>query len=228
MSNTVGKLHLHSCKMLIQFEGAHMLIPVALPHKGVIVVGRSTITYVNGTDISVSVGMTRTDITSSCVLENDPCRYILGDRNGNLSLLILSCENMGPRIISMVVERLGVSSIPECLASLSNGLVFIGSCFGDSQLVKLLSCVDDTGSYVQCLENFSNIGPIMDMCLMGTDRQEQSQVLFYIENTPAQPSIHTGRHLFWSVQRWFYLRYQEWHLYPRACISMTSILNYIA
>jgi DNA damage-binding protein 1 len=163
----------------MSIEGAHMLIPVALPYKGVIVIGRSTITYVNGNDISISVGMDRTDITASSMFENDPCRHLLGDRNGNLSLLILCCENGSTIITSMVVERLGISSIPECLTSLANGLVYVGSCFGDSQLIKLLPSMDDSGSYLQTLDNFPNIGPIMDMCLMGSDRQEQSQVLLY-------------------------------------------------
>ena len=156
--------------------GAHMLIPVPHPHKGVIVIGQTTITYLTGLDVSISVGVRRTDITACCAFEGDGTRYLLGDRNGNISLLKLCIGDRSSAVSAMVVEHLGVTSIPESISSLGHGIVFVGSTFGDSQLVKLLADMNDSESYVRTLETFPNIGPILDMCVLGGERQEQSQV----------------------------------------------------
>lgn len=153
-----------------------MLVPVSLPYKGVIVIGRTTISYLNGNDVSISVGIDPSSITACCAFEGDNSRFLLGDRNGHLSLLLLCADGGGSSITSMTVEHLGTTSIPESISSLGNGLVFVGSCFGDSQLAKLLHTADESHSYVQILDHFSNIGPIMDMCVVGSERQERSQV----------------------------------------------------
>ena len=48
------------------------------------------------------------------------------------------------------MELLGEISIPECLTYLDNGVVYVGSRLGDSQLAKLnVESDPDTGSNVQ-------------------------------------------------------------------------------
>lgn len=75
------------------------------------------------------------------------------------------------------IELLGEVSIPECLTYLDNGVVFIGSRFGDSQLVKLNVTPDDNNSYVTVMETFTNLAPIVDMTIVDLDRQGQGQLV---------------------------------------------------
>ncbi|XDV29831.1 hypothetical protein PO909_032866 [Leuciscus waleckii] len=75
------------------------------------------------------------------------------------------------------VELLGETSIAECLTYLDNGVVFVGSRLGDSQLVKLNVDSNDQGSYVAVMETFTNLGPIVDMCVVDLERQGQGQLV---------------------------------------------------
>jgi len=98
---------------------------------------------------------------------------------------------------SVMVSGDGGSSSNDAAAvrgSVMQGYLFVGSSFGDSQFVKLhptpyipdeaiamtLEDSDDAekaailanqGTYVEVLETFTNIGPIVDMCLVDLDRQ---------------------------------------------------------
>lgn len=48
---------------------------------------------------------------------------------------------------------------------------------GDSQLVKLNSKRDESGAYVVPMETFTNLGPIMDICVVDLERQGQGQMI---------------------------------------------------
>ena len=45
---------------------------------------------------------------------------------------------------------------------MDNGVVFIGSRFGDSQMVKLNDNADENDSYVTVMETFTNLAPIVN------------------------------------------------------------------
>lgn len=60
---------------------------------------------------------------------------------------------------------------------LDNGVVFIGSRIGDSALVRLSVAPDDAGQYVQVMETFTNLAPIVDMCIVDLERQGQGQLI---------------------------------------------------
>jgi DNA damage-binding protein 1 len=171
---------------------ARMLIPVKDCVGGVLVVGQSTITYFGGGDgsNSQSIGMDHKFITAYCPLDTEGERYLLGDKNGALSVLILlrnDVMGVASDVTGLVLEELGVTSISERLCYLDNGLLFVGSCFGDSQLVKLLSDELEGASdieesskssqHLEVLETFDNIGPIIDMCVVPSERHNQSQVV---------------------------------------------------
>ena len=74
------------------------------------------------------------------------------------------------------MEHLGSVPIPESLSVLSpeGGLLFVGSVLGDSVLVRLLAgeeadrgaAAGGAGGYIQELQRFINIGPILDMCVV--------------------------------------------------------------
>ena len=98
------------------------------------------------------------------------------------------------------------TSTAHCLTYLDNGVVFIGSALGDSQLVKVPTthnffsvchCIDgkfcltliwqgifqqlntetnEDGSHVHVMETFTNLGPIVDMVVVDLERQGQGQV----------------------------------------------------
>ncbi|XP_010773098.1 DNA damage-binding protein 1, partial [Notothenia coriiceps] len=105
-------------------------------------------------------------------------RYLLGDMEGRLFMLLLEKEELMDGTVALKdlhVELLGESSIAECLTYLDNGVVFVGSRLGDSQLVKLNVDSNEQGSYVGVMETFTNLGPIVDMCVVDLERQGQGQ-----------------------------------------------------
>uniref|UniRef100_A0A8C8GVN2 DNA damage-binding protein 1 n=1 Tax=Oncorhynchus tshawytscha TaxID=74940 RepID=A0A8C8GVN2_ONCTS len=107
-------------------------------------------------------------------------RYLLGDMEGRLFMLLLEKEELmdGAVVLKdLRVELLGETSIAECLTYLDNGVVFVGSRLGDSQLVKLNVDSNDSGSYVAVMETFTNLGPIVDMCVVDLERQGQGQLV---------------------------------------------------
>ncbi|XP_073706181.1 DNA damage-binding protein 1 [Garra rufa] len=99
---------------------------------------------------------------------------------GRLFMLLLEKEELmdGAVVLKdLHVELLGETSIAECLTYLDNGVVFVGSRLGDSQLVKLNVDSNDQGSYVAVMETFTNLGPIVDMCVVDLERQGQGQLV---------------------------------------------------
>lgn len=80
-------------------------------------------------------------------------------------------------MIHFVSWFLGEISIPECITYLDNGVLYIGSRHGDSQLVKLSSTANENGSYVIPMETFTNLGPILDICVVDLERQGQGQMI---------------------------------------------------
>ena len=94
-------------------------------------------------------------------------------------MLFLEVETIdGADVVKdLKVELLGEISTPECITYLDNGVLFIGSRLGDSQLIKLNTFADDNGSYVTPMESFTNLAPILDMCVVDLERQGQGQLV---------------------------------------------------
>ena len=74
----------------------------------------------------------------------DGSRCLFGDeRKGRLLMLFVDSEERmdtvggGRGVSGMKLEVLGECSTPHCLAYLDNGVVFVGSRLGDSQLVNV-------------------------------------------------------------------------------------------
>nr|CAG4647642.1 EOG090X00HD [Moina brachiata] len=160
---------------------ASMLIPVPEPFCGTLVIGQETITYLNGQSYA-SIGppiIKQSTITCHGKVDPNGSRYLLGDLAGHLFMLVLDREEKMDGLMSyhIKIELLGEVSIPECLTYLDNGVVFIGSRFGDSQLVKLNVTPDESNSYVTVMETFTNLAPIVDMTIVDLDRQGQGQLV---------------------------------------------------
>lgn len=139
-------------------------------------------------------------------IDSDGSRYLLGDIYGTLYVLVLKRQIQTVQqftgasssiqqtrscmtTVGLALEPLGTTSIASQLCYLTDGLVYVNSRMGDSQLIKLNSkpvpvTEEDSGassaadthgataSHVSVLETFTNIGPIVDMVV--------------VENHPAQ------------------------------------------
>ncbi|CAK9232974.1 unnamed protein product [Sphagnum jensenii] len=155
-------------------NGAGLLIPVPLPLGGAIIIGEQTIVYYNGS-VFKAIPI-RPSITKAYGrVDADGSRYLLSDHNGMLYLLVITHDK--ERVLGLKVEALGETSAASSLSYLDNGVVYIGSSYGDSQLIKLNSQADAKGSYVEVLESFVNLGPIVDLCVVDLERQGQGQVV---------------------------------------------------
>lgn len=73
-----------------------------------------------------------------------------------------------------MIRSLGETVIPESIVYLDNGVVFIASFLGDSQLIRLNPDLEpERNSYITVLDRFTNIGPIVDMVLLESKGQNQ-------------------------------------------------------
>uniref|UniRef100_A0A0K0DAZ2 DNA damage-binding protein 1 n=1 Tax=Angiostrongylus cantonensis TaxID=6313 RepID=A0A0K0DAZ2_ANGCA len=135
-------LRFHRIKDNIETE-ARMIIPVPQPCGGVVVVGQETILYNSEDNVYLTISPnTMNRALFTC--------YAPVDTN----------------------ESLGETTIAECLVYLDNGVLFVGSRFGDSQLVRLTSQPNiETNSFV--LQTFTNLAPIRDITVMECDGQNQ-------------------------------------------------------
>ncbi|XP_067655980.1 DNA damage-binding protein 1-like isoform X1 [Haliotis asinina] len=161
---------------------ACMVIAVPEPFGGALIVGQESITYHKG-DNYIPVAppaIKQNALTCYGKVDTNGSRYLLGDMAGRLFMLLLEKEEKmdGTAVVKdLKVELLGETTIAECITYLDNGVVFIGSRLGDSHLVKLNVDSDESGSYVQVMETFTNLGPIVDMCVVDLERQGQGQLV---------------------------------------------------
>lgn len=154
--------------------GASLLVPVPAPCGGVLIVSNQTIVYHNGSSFH-AIPMQSTVIQVYGSVDKDGSRFLLADQYGTLSVVAL--QFTGKDVTGVHLEVLGETSIASCISYLDNGVVFVGSTFGDSQLIKLNPERDEQGSYIEVLDTYVNVGPIIDFCVMDLDRQGQGQIV---------------------------------------------------
>ncbi|KAH9606926.1 hypothetical protein KSS87_009321 [Heliosperma pusillum] len=177
-------------------NGADLLIPVPPPFCGVIIIGEETIVYCSAS--SFKAIPIRPSITRAYGrVDADGSRYLLGDHAGLLHLLVITHEKekrvgwipvflylplldviqSSNGVTGLKIELLGETSIASTISYLDNAFVYVGSSYGDSQLIKLNLQPDAKGSYVEVLERYVNLGPIVDFCVVDLERQGQGQVV---------------------------------------------------
>lgn len=156
-----------------------MLIPVPSPISGVIVLGSDSLLYKSSeTDGDVvpyaSPLLKNTVFTSHSIVDSSGERFMVSDTDGRLLMLLLNVGGgqSGPSVKEIRIDMLGDTSVAESINYIDNGVVFIGSRFGDSQLIRLLTDPVN-GSYLAVLDTFYNIGPIRDMIMVESDGQPQ-------------------------------------------------------
>ncbi|XP_061415888.1 DNA damage-binding protein 1 [Lethenteron reissneri] len=161
---------------------AGIVIAVPQPMGGALIIGQEAITYHNGDQYLpiAPPAIKQSTIVCQNRVDANGSRYLLGDMEGRLFMLLLERDELmdgTATVRDLRVEMLGETSIAECLTYLDNGVVYIGSRLGDSQLVKLNVDSNEQGSYVTTMETFTNLGPIVDMCVVDLERQGQGQLV---------------------------------------------------
>lgn len=145
------------------------------------IIGEQTIMYHSGSGFK-SIGMKSAIIHAYGRIDPNGQRHLLGDQAGNLHLLWMDYDKE-KGMTDMKLELLGQvhisllcsncqTSIASTISYLDNGVVFIGSTYGDSQLIKLNNSKDSEDT-VELLETFTNLGPIVDFAVVDLDRQGQ-------------------------------------------------------
>lgn len=119
------------------------------------------------------------------VYSSHPQVWLVGDMEGGLHKLAMNAAGASASaaggadedsvLDKLSMQRTGESSIATALAHLGEGLVFVGSCFGDSQSIQL----PEAGSTEEheVVASYSSLSPIVDMTVMDLDRQGQCQLV---------------------------------------------------
>mmetsp|Transcript_6838 Transcript_6838/g.17214 ORF Transcript_6838/g.17214 Transcript_6838/m.17214 type:complete len:1079 (-) Transcript_6838:121-3357(-) len=155
-------------------HGSSKLIPVPAPFGGVLIIGESMIGYHNGTTQKCIPLKRELLIKAHAQVDRDGSRFLIGDQHGMLHILVL--QHSDTAVLDLSFSELGPVSIPATLNYLDNGFVFVGSCFGDSQLVRLVNR-PAAQSHVEVVQTFQNLGPIVDFCVVDLERHGQGQLV---------------------------------------------------
>ncbi|KAI9321688.1 mono-functional DNA-alkylating methyl methanesulfonate N-term-domain-containing protein [Dichotomocladium elegans] len=156
-----------------------LLIPVPSPIGGVLLVGKTNIRYLKQGHETISIAIRDPAIHCYTRVNGQNTKFLLGDRaSGALQLLNLRLYEDGKTVRSIELSRLGWTSAPFCLAYLDNDVVFVGSKCGESQLVYMNNTrkMPDE-NILEVIEEFPNIGPILDFCIVDLDKQGQGQLV---------------------------------------------------
>lgn len=156
---------------------ASMLIPVPSPINGVLVVGMNTITYLGTAGNLQTVEIAPSLPTTYGAIDSNGTRYLLGNVKGNLMVVALVVDT-NFKVVSITTDILGNTTIAETINYLDNGVAYIGSSLGDSQLIKLLAQPAESNGHVEILDAYLNIGPILDMCVVDNEKNgSQKQIV---------------------------------------------------
>ncbi|PSC68559.1 DNA damage-binding 1 [Micractinium conductrix] len=156
--------------------GSSMLIPVP-GSGGAVVVGESVLTFISA-HAQRSTAIKPTMVKAYGQVDADGFRFLLSDYLGNLYLLLLLREGAG--VSALKLEALGRTPAASTISYLDSGVVFVGSSFGDSQLIRLHSTPPDPAqptSFLEVLDSQPNLGPIVDFCVVDLERQGQGQIV---------------------------------------------------
>ena len=106
---------------------------------GVLIFGSTSIVYIASSQNAmqnrvVSIPIAFDQVQAACQV--DTCRFLIADEYGGLHVLALQITSGA--VSQMTIDMLGETSRASSICYLDDGLVYVGSAFGDSQLVRLL------------------------------------------------------------------------------------------
>ncbi|KAM0713170.1 hypothetical protein Q7P35_000622 [Cladosporium inversicolor] len=164
--------------------GASHLIPLPPPMYGFMVIGETSISYVEEWNYEVAKTKPLEEATvfvSWCAVDDQ--RYALADDYGKLYLLFIQ-QNSEGEYAGHQIHVLGETSRASTLVYLNEGRIFVGSNQGDSQIIQ----IRERG--LDVLQTFSNIAPILDFNVM--DMGNRSSDAPVNEFSSGQARIVTG------------------------------------
>lgn len=164
--------------------GASHLIPLPAPMYGLLVVGETSISYVDEWNYTVTNTEPLDEATvfvAWCAVDEQ--RYVLADDYGKLYLLFIQ-QNAQGEYAGHKVDILGETSRASTLVYLDAGRIFVGSHQGDSQIIQI------SEKSVEVVQTFSNIAPILDFTVM--DMGNRSSDAPVNEFSSGQARIVTG------------------------------------
>ena len=152
---------------------ANLIIPVKGPLYGAIIIGLATVSYCKAdTFISHAPGVLRDSIIT-CYCTIDSKRYLCADEKGLLFILTLVTDQANI-VTDIQMLHLGETTTASCLAYLDNSVVYVGSAQGDSQLIHINPGRNSNEDlHLTVLESYANLGSIVDMCIVDSDKQPQ-------------------------------------------------------
>lgn len=156
-------------------DGAMQLVALPRPIGGVLVFGEQHVTFYNGTERR-SVAIPPAETRCHCMI--DARRHLLSDQDGNVIMVLLVPQGSSAGgVMELKQSHIGTVNAARCMAYLDNAFVFIGSQHADSQLVRIRQDLDEHGSCIEVAEQYDNLGPVVDMCVMGSQQEGQSCVV---------------------------------------------------
>ncbi|KAL8753229.1 MAG: hypothetical protein Q9199_005198 [Rusavskia elegans] len=162
--------------------GASHIIPVPAPAYGLLVLAETSITYfddISGESLTEPLRDPAIFVAWSPI---DAQRWLVADDFGQLFLLMLIIEEA--EVKGWKLDVIGTTSRAATLVYLGNGLAFVGSHQGDSQVIRIQE------KKFQILQNLANIAPILDFTIM--DLGNRSGETHSNEYSSGQARIVTG------------------------------------
>ena len=168
----------------VDISSSH-LIPIEAPSYGFIVLAETSLTYWNETTMEKELEPLEEATIWAAWTQVDSCRWLLADDYGRLYfLMIVLGGESGADVVGLRLDRLGEITRPSTLIYLDGGYVFVGSNYGNCQVVK----VREGG--LEIIQSLSVIAPITDFTIMDMgSRSGDGQVNEY---SSGQARIVTG------------------------------------
>ena len=165
--------------------GSSHLIPLPPPMYGCLVIGETSISYVEEWDerkiIDQQPLQEATVWVAWCAVDEQ--RYVLADDYGRLYLLFVQ-QNAAGEYMGHQIDLLGETSRANVLVYLDGGRIFVGSHQGDSQVIQI------SERNLEVVQTFPNIAPILDFTVM--DMGNRSADAPVNEFSSGQARIVTG------------------------------------
>jgi len=187
-------------------DDANIITRVGLPRGGFLVIGSKKIVYTNPTsNVHRQLVIVPAFFTCISPIDSDGFRFLLGASSGDLHILLLLPGGQSNLVNGLRLEKLGkLPTIASCLTHIDDGIVYVGSQYGDSILIKLCSDPmtsfrEPNGSiiqqYFQVLETYQSLAPINDVCILSQsklNRQDQFVVATGVAHAGALRVISSG------------------------------------
>ncbi|TKA64635.1 hypothetical protein B0A49_06908 [Cryomyces minteri] len=139
--------------------GASHIIPISAPAYGLLVLGETSIAYLNDSTGDIQRQVLEDPTIFVAWEQIDEQRFVLADDYGVLYLLMLILDRNNT-VEEWKLDVIGETSRASVLVYLDGGRMFVGSHQGDSQVIQI------TEQGIEVIQNFPNIAPILDFTIM--------------------------------------------------------------